>query len=269
MNFAIERYLDRLFDLLAGSGPAGRRTLVETEAHLTEYVQDLIAQGRTPDAAAREAIARFGTPEVIAAAVASPPTSQHLVFHQVVASVWIFAATIMITAGISGALCWVVGCMLGPMIMAPDGPAMMHDTQACAALTQAYPTAHDCMHAAVMQNFDRMVFDSLVAGLGGITLLGLYFVARSSLRYASFTRLPPPNYMFIAGVTAFGFAAVVWFVDGLDDYARSVSWDWSYDFARGGASLLTAVFFAVAAYRHAYGDSRSRDVHGTASGNRS
>jgi hypothetical protein len=260
MSAVIERYLDRLFDLLAGAGPAGRRTLAETEAHLTEHVQDLIAQGRAPDAAAREAIAHFGAPEVVAAAVAAPVMPERLVFHQVVASVWVFAATILITAGVSGALCWLVGCVLAPSIMAPDGPAMIHDAQACDVLMDAHPMAHDCLNAAVMQNFDRMVFDSLAGGLAGVTLLGLYFIARSSVRYASFTRLPPRSYLFVAGITAFGFAAAVWFVDGLDDYTRSVSWDWSYDFARGGASLLTALFFAVAAYRHARGVSQSRDI---------
>lgn len=260
MNSAIDRYLDQLFDLLSGTGAAGRRTLIETEAHLADQTEDLMAQGHAPEDAERRAIASFGTPETVAAAVTGALQPQRLVFHQVIASVWIFAAASLITAGVSGALCWLVGCTLAPALMAPGGPAMLHDTQACADIMAAYPTAADCMAAAVRHNFDTMVFSALVAGFSGCFLLALYFVARSSERFVRYTRLPPRNYLFLAGVTAFGFASVVWFMDGFDDYARSVSWDWSYDFARGAASLLTALFFAVSAYRHVQGDIRPRRI---------
>jgi hypothetical protein len=256
MNLLIERYLDRLFELLAGTGAAGRRTLSETEAHLTERTEDLIAQGRTPEDAARHAIAMFGTPETVAAAVAGT-LQPRLVFHQVVASVWIFAATSLITAGVSGALCWLFGCIVGPAIMAPKGPAMIRSAQTCAHIMTMYPMAHDCMDAAVMHNFDTMVFEALIAGVAGCCVLALYFVARSSERFVRYTRLPPHSYLFVSGVVAFGFASAVWLIDGFDDYARSVSWDWTYDFARSVASLLTALFFAVAAYRHVHGARRA------------
>lgn len=256
MSALTERYLDRLFDLLSGTGAAGRRTLAETEAHLDEKVEDLVAQGRTPEAAAHEAIARFGPPETVAAAVAGTHHPTRLVFRQVIASVWVFAATILITSGVSGGLCWLVGCMLAPAVMAPNGPAMIHDAQACAVLATAYPLAHDCMNAAMMYNFDHMVRGSLIAGLAGCTLLALYFAARSSRHFAALTELPPKSYLFVASVTAFGFAAAVWFLDGIDDYEHSVSWDWSHDFARSAASLLTALFFVVAAYRHVRHDPR-------------
>jgi len=246
----LERYLDRLFDRLSGTGAAGRRILTETEAHLTERVDDLVAQGLTPEAAARAAISQFGTPEAVASAVVAVRDPGRLIFRQVAASVWVFAATILITAGVSGALCWLVGCMLGPALMAPEGMATMQSAQACADLMIAYPMAHDCMDAIMQNNFDGMVFSSLVAGLAGCALLALYFAAATDARTSRYTTLPPKNYMFVAGVTAFGFSSAVWIMDGFDDYARSVSWDWMHDFARGGAALLTAAFFVVAAYRH-------------------
>lgn len=249
MSSAIERYLDRLFDLLAGTGGTGRRTLAETEAHLAEHIEDLIAQGRTPDAAAREAIARFGAPETVATAVAGAHDPTRLIFRQVMASVWVLGALALITAGVAGALCWLVGCVMGPAMMAPDGPGMIHDHEACAALMANYSMAHDCMSAAVMHNFDHMVRGSLLAGVAGLAMVGLYYAASSSTRLSAYTELPPKSYLFVAGVTAFGFASAVWFFDAIDDYERSVTWDWSYDFARGAASLLTAVCLVIAAYR--------------------
>ncbi|MGE3332349.1 MAG: permease prefix domain 1-containing protein [Rhodospirillaceae bacterium] len=260
MKSPIEGYLDRLFDLLGGTGAAGRRTLIETEAHLAEQAEDLMAQGLAPDDAARQAIALFGTPETVAAAVTGTLHPQRLVFHQVVASVWIFAATALITAGVSGAICWLFGCILGPALMAPEGPAALRDANICADLMARYPMAQDCMDAAVMHNFDAMVFDALIAGFAGCAVLALYFAARSSERFVRYTRLPPRSYLFVSGIIAFGFAAAVWIIDGFDDYGRSVTWDWSYDFARGAASLLTALFFALAAYRHVHGASPTRPV---------
>ena len=254
----LERYLDRLFDRLSGTGAAGRRILTETEAHLTERVDDLIAQGLAPDAAAQAAISQFGAPEAVANAMVTKQDPGRLVFRQVIASVWVFAATILITAGVSGALCWLIGCMLGPAIMAPEGAAMIQSAQVCADLMAAHPLAHDCMDAIMQHNFDGMVFSSLAAGLAGCALLALYFAAAADARAARYTTLPPKNYMFVAGVTAFGFSSAVWIMDGFDDYARSVSWDWMHDFARGGAALLTAIFFIVAAYRHMRGTGEAR-----------
>jgi hypothetical protein len=250
MNPRLERYLDRLFDLLSGTGAAGRRTLTETEAHLTEHIEDLIAQGRTVDIATQEALARFGAPEVVAAAVTGPEQRMPLLLHEAVGSLWIFVASMLITAGIAGALCWIVGCVFGAAFMAPASPMTMDGAQACAALMERYPAAADCMDAAMLQNFDSMVIGALTSGVAGGALLGLYFAAKSSARFERFTALPPKGSLFSAGVIAFGFASHVWFIDGIDDYQRSVAWDWSHDFARGTASLVTALFFALAAYKH-------------------
>jgi hypothetical protein len=60
---AVERYLDRLFDLMAGTGSAGRRTLVEVEDHLREAVADGAAAGMTQDEAEADAVRKFGSPE--------------------------------------------------------------------------------------------------------------------------------------------------------------------------------------------------------------
>lgn len=250
MNAGLERYLDHLFDRLAGTGAAGRRTLAETEAHLADHIDDLIAQGRTPEAATQEAIARYGDPEIVASAMLRTPGRFPLTFHEIVGSLWIFTSTILITSGVSGAICWLVGCVYGLEVMAPMDAMNPGTEQACSVLMARYPQAMDCMNAAMMQNYDTMLFSAFVAGLIGCALLSFYFAARSSRRFARYTALPPKGFVFGAGIIAFGFASVLWFVDGMDDYQRSISWDWSHDFARGAASLLTAVFFAVAAYRH-------------------
>jgi hypothetical protein len=53
----LERYRDLLFDLLSGTGPAGRRALAEADAHLHECTQALERDGRDRERAARSATA--------------------------------------------------------------------------------------------------------------------------------------------------------------------------------------------------------------------
>ena len=62
----IERYLDDLFDQLAGTGAAGRRILMEAEYHLRAVAADAMSRGRPEDQAEREAISRFGPPALVA-----------------------------------------------------------------------------------------------------------------------------------------------------------------------------------------------------------
>jgi len=67
----IDRYLDELFDRMAGQGAAGRRALAEAEDHLRAAAADAMARGRPADQAERDAVARFGLPAVVARAMRS------------------------------------------------------------------------------------------------------------------------------------------------------------------------------------------------------
>ena len=68
---AIEAYLDELFDRLAGTGAAGRRSLAEAEDHLRSAAAEAMAAGVTPEQAERDAVARFGPANTLAAALAA------------------------------------------------------------------------------------------------------------------------------------------------------------------------------------------------------
>ena len=62
----IERYLDELFDQLAGTGAAGRRALIEAEYHLSAAAADAMTRGLPEDQAEHEAVSRFGPPALVA-----------------------------------------------------------------------------------------------------------------------------------------------------------------------------------------------------------
>lgn len=61
-----ERYLDELFDQLAGAGAAGRRALMEAEYHLRATAADAMTRGLTEDQAEHEAVSQFGPPALVA-----------------------------------------------------------------------------------------------------------------------------------------------------------------------------------------------------------
>lgn len=62
----IERYLDELFDQLAGTGAAGRRALIEAEYHLSAAAADAMTRGLPQDQAEHKAVSRFGPPALVA-----------------------------------------------------------------------------------------------------------------------------------------------------------------------------------------------------------
>ncbi len=65
----VERYLDEMFDQLAGTGAAGRRALAETEDHLRAAVAAGLAEGLPERQAEHEAVVRFGSAARIAGQV--------------------------------------------------------------------------------------------------------------------------------------------------------------------------------------------------------
>jgi hypothetical protein len=62
------RYLDEMFDRLAGTGAGGRRALAEAEDHLRAGAEEGVTNGLTPEEAQRAAVARFGPSDRIATA---------------------------------------------------------------------------------------------------------------------------------------------------------------------------------------------------------
>ncbi len=94
----IERYLDELAERLVGTGDAGMRVLIETEAHLYAAADDAMAQGLREDQAEHEAVSRFGPPALVArklrAAHGGGPVSRAL------SAAWLLAGSAICGLGI-------------------------------------------------------------------------------------------------------------------------------------------------------------------------
>lgn len=94
---AVERYLDELFDRLASSGAAGRRTLAEAEDHLREAVSAAMAKGMPLGEAEREAVARFGSASLVASQVRQSHAGGRL--SQALLSAWLAACLATVGLG--------------------------------------------------------------------------------------------------------------------------------------------------------------------------
>jgi hypothetical protein len=94
----IEQYLDELAERLAGTGDAGMRVLIESEAHLYAAADDAMAQGLPEDQAEHEAVSRFGPPALVArklrAAHGGGPVSRAL------SAAWLLAGSTICGLGI-------------------------------------------------------------------------------------------------------------------------------------------------------------------------
>lgn len=246
---AVERYLDRLFDRLAGTGARGRRALAEAEAHLAESVEALIRQGRSREDAAREAITRFGPPERVARAVTNEGVSFRIVVLRVAAAAWLLGAVGLMSIGVSGGLNWWVGTHFGPGALAPDAPAQTYSAARCAVLLEAYPRAGSCRMASVLHHAEELVYRPIAAGAFGLVLLALFLAARRSPRFRVLTALPPAGMVTFAGLTAFGGAAGVLLFIALQHLQLDQTWGIGADVTRAVAVLAAALVFLPGAWR--------------------
>jgi hypothetical protein len=134
----IERYLDELFDRLAGQGAAGRRALAEAEDHLRASAADAMAAGLAADQAEFDAVARFGPPAVVARTLRSAVRSGWA--SRVMSSAWLLAGMTAAGLGVAsvtaaGRVGWWSPAYLCTNFLSPScnsvGPAI-RDTQSAA-----------------------------------------------------------------------------------------------------------------------------------------
>ncbi len=139
----IERYLDELFDRLAGQGAAGRRALAEVEDHLRAAAADAIAGGLAADQAEVDAVARFGPPAVVARALRSAVGSERA--SRAVSLAWLLAGLAAAGLGVAyvtaaGRVGWWSPAYLCTDYLSPScnsaGPAV-GDTQSAAIAAAA------------------------------------------------------------------------------------------------------------------------------------
>jgi hypothetical protein len=137
----IERYLDELFDRLAGQGGAGRRALAEAEDHLRADAADGVARGLPAGQAEADAVARFGSAAVVARKFRSAAGGGRAI--RAVSAGWLLAGlaaaglgvACLAAAGRAGwqSPAWACTKVLSPTCYSVGGPAVRAATSAAVA----------------------------------------------------------------------------------------------------------------------------------------
>jgi hypothetical protein len=241
----VEEYLDRMFDLLAGSGGTGRRALAEVEAHLTEAVDAELTGGADRAEAEQRAVARFGPARTVASGLlAAGRAGIGSMLRRVLAACWLVGGVGLVVVGLTAAPVWAVGRLFGRDLVAPDAPGVHYTAARCAELFEYFPHADSCRAASISHHFTEEIRNRVAAGvLGVVVLAGFWLVRRAGrgwlARFGGLTELPPAAVLAAVGATAFGVAAILLTGQGLDDLMIGQR-------ASVGAVLVSGVASAVA-----------------------
>ena len=116
----VDRYLDDMFNLLAGTGASGRRLLIEAEEHLTEAAAEGRARGLDPEAAERAAVDRFGAAAAVARRVPAPFGTVRVSLSKLTTAAWALTGTALAWYGLSGAVAWLLSWPWTRLLIATD-----------------------------------------------------------------------------------------------------------------------------------------------------
>jgi hypothetical protein len=238
----VDEYLDQLLAELRVPPARLGRILAETEDHLRTAIEHEMAAGASPDLAARRAIARFGSPRVVAHRYALEEGRLPLsaLVLPLMLSLGLLAGVGLLAIGASGALAAGLGAAFGKTFIAGDPPGITYTPARCADYREYHPEAGDCAAAATAHHFDEVVEYRLAAGvLGALTLAG-WAVLRRRLHRFAVRGILPEGFTAIAGAALFGVAAVGLLVSSLGPMA--------FGDTSGAGGLLTGGIVALAVF---------------------
>jgi hypothetical protein len=204
MDSPVERTLDELFDRLAGTGAAGRRSLTEAEDHLRSGVAEGLARGLDQTSAEEEAVQRFGSPATLAGQLRFAHDGIGGLLRTTFVGAWLIGALGLVTIGLSGLLNEVFGRTFGPGFVAGDPSGVTYTPERCADYFEYDPTAANCGEAAAFHHWGEVVEGRVAVGVLGLLALAAFGIARRTGLRAP--RWPVPS-GYVAAVLVAGFGA--------------------------------------------------------------
>ncbi|MFZ2029598.1 MAG: permease prefix domain 1-containing protein [Vitreimonas sp.] len=251
MIVTVDAYLDRLFDLLCGTGARGRRVLQEAQAHLEEAVEHAVVSGLSRADAERAAIARFGTPEQIARAHADAGyLSLTATLGRIFAAAWLLAGVAGLAIGLMGIFNAVFARAVGPNFVTDDPANIIYTEQRCRELGVANGDAVACRAASIAHHLQDAVTRPLAVGALALVLLALFFTARRMRSLRAITRLPNAAMVSTAGAVGFGGVGLALLAYGVLAFALGERVEVGAHLAEGLAGVAAGLVFLPQAWRH-------------------
>ncbi len=201
---SIDDYLDALAGELLVPASRLRRIVAETDDHLRAAAAELQVQGIEAAEAEKAAIARFGSPLIVARSYREAILLSPALLYQLVVPLMGLAAVGLIAIGLSGLLALAMGMVAGKDYVAGNGPGVTYTAERCGEFLEYFPKASSCEAAAVSHHFEEVVFDRVVVGVLGVLTLGAYLLLKRSLPSSKLPRVFVPT----IGASLFGVAAL-------------------------------------------------------------
>ncbi len=204
----VQRYLDELAVRLHGPAAQVRRVLAETEAHLYDGVDASASSVADPELAQAEAVARYGSPAQVAAAVNQDAWTRvrRPVVVAATATLVRLAAAGLIAMGITGLVARVVAAVSSTAAVYGFPAGTQPPVSSCRYWLSVHPGIVGCQHAATLEASSDVTLTLGVAGLLGV------FVALALAAHRPRSARPvvvlPPMVGPAVGAAGFGLAAV-------------------------------------------------------------
>jgi hypothetical protein len=176
-----ERYLDTLFDGLAGTGNAGRRSLAEAEDHLRAASAAAVGTGLDREAAERQAVQRFGAAGSIAAQLQLTHRGVGALIRPLLAGAYTIGVVGALALGVSGLLSEISGHVFGAAFVSGDINGVTYTPARCADYFEYFPDAGSCSAAAALHHWGEVVEGRVALGVLGLLALGFGLVVRRGL----------------------------------------------------------------------------------------
>jgi hypothetical protein len=168
-----ERYLDALFDRLAGTGNAGRRSMAEAEDHLRAATAAAVTSGLDREEAERQAVERFGAAGSIATQLQITHRGIGALIRPLLAGAYTIGVVGALALGVSGVLSEISGRVFGAAFVSGDINGNTYTPARCADYFEYFPNAGSCNAAAALHHWGEVVEYRVAVGVLG--LLGLLF----------------------------------------------------------------------------------------------
>jgi hypothetical protein len=205
----VERCLDELFDQLAGTGAAGRRSMAEAEDHLRSATAAARSAGLTAVEAEHDAVQRFGDPAAVGAQLQTTHRGTGVVLRPLLAGAFVVGVIGLLAVGVSGLVSELTGRFLGAPFVAGDRSGVTYTAGRCADYLGIFPRAGTCEAAAALDHWGEVVLGRAVLGLLGLVGLGIGLVIRKGLARQWSAWRPPASAVALVLTALAGFGSVV------------------------------------------------------------
>ncbi len=184
----IREYLDRLRASLRVAPGEAELIVAEAEDHLRETTTVGLAAGLTEREAQEAAISAFGSVRAVVRAHETTPgnlvkgRTPAAVIQDLCLAAWKLGAIGLTAVGASGLVVLVMNATLGRAFTGQPPAGVTFGRALCAYWLAAWPGAHTCTQAAMLEASSDAVTLRVVAGIMGVALLEAYAIVRYLMR---------------------------------------------------------------------------------------